>query len=503
MKPKHSLVAISILRVIRENIGAVALLLVSVCGVVLASLAPPWLLKQIVDSNLVPKKADGLLALALAYVAAIAFAGLFDFLKAVILTVLGQKITLEIRNGMMGKLQKLPALYFSKNDSGSITSRFMNDVDTINTMFSGGMVGMAVDCLKIIGIVISIWMFSPRLGIMALALLPVIALVTRFFQNRMFGAQVDNRAQTAALSGHLGESLKNFRMIKIFRKERFMQGRYRAMLEKNYRTIGKINFYDSIFPPVIQLIRVTAIALVVILSTRELHFLGITTGMIAASIELVSNLFSPIETLGMEFQSIQSAISGVRRVNDFYREGEEADKTVELHAAAIVPERNALEIRFNGLSFNYDEGVDVLTDIDLVVRPLEKVTFTGRTGVGKTTLFRLVMGLLAPVSGSVTINGVDALTIPNAEKKHLFGYVDQNFFLVRGTVADQISLKDISIPREAIVRAIETVGLGEYVDGLEKGIDTEVEGDSLFFAGPKTAFVHRPRHSVRSAHSPA
>jgi len=485
MKNDHSLVGLSILRVIRKNIGAAAVLLVSVCGVVLASLAPPWILKQIVDANIVPKKTDGLMSLALAYVAAIVFAGLFDFLKAVILTILGQKITCEIRNGMMGKIQKLPALYFSKNDSGSITSRFMNDVDTINSMFSGGIVGMAVDLFKIVGIVVSIWMFSPRLGAMTLALLPVIALITRFFQNRMFGAQVDNRVQTAALSGHLSESLKNFRMIKIFRKERYMQGRYRTMLEKNFRTIGKINFYDSIFPPVVQLIRVTAIALVVVLSTKELHFLGITTGMIAASIELVSNLFSPIETLGMEFQSIQSAISGVRRVNDFYREKEEAGKTVVLRAADIIPDRNALEIRFNNLSFGYDVGTDVLTDIDLVVHPLEKVTFTGRTGVGKTTLFRLVMGLLEPVSGSVTINGVDVHTIPNAEKKHLFGYVDQNFFLVRGTVADQISLKDASIQRESIIKAIETVGLADYVEGLEKGIDTEVHGDSLFSQGQK------------------
>jgi len=485
MKHKHSLVGISILRVIRKNIGATAVLLVSVCGVVLASLAPPWLLKQIVDSNLMPKKTEGLMTLALSYVAAIAFAGLFDFLKAVILTVLGQKITFEIRAEMMCKLQKLPALYFSKNDSGSVTSRFMNDVDTINAMFSGGIVGMAVDCFKIVGIVVSIWMFSPRLGIMTLALLPVIAFVTRFFQNRMFGAQVDNRVQTAKLSGHLSESLKNFRMIKIFRKERFMQGRYRTMLDENFGTIGKINFYDSIFPPVVQLIRVTAIALVVVLSTKELHFLGITTGMIAASIELVSNLFSPIETLGMEFQSIQSAVSGVRRVNDFFREGEEADKTVSLRASDIIPDRSALEIRFNNLSFSYDEGVDVLTEIDLVVHPLEKVTFTGRTGAGKTTLFRLVMGLLEPVSGSVTINGVDVHIIPNAEKKHIFGYVDQNFFLVRGTIADQISLKDASIPREAIINAIETVGLGDYVEGLEKGIETEVEGDALFSQGQK------------------
>jgi ATP-binding cassette subfamily B protein len=352
-------------------------------------------------------------------------------------------------------------------------------------MFTGGVIGMLVDCLKIVGIVASIWMFDARLGLLSLAALPAIALITRFFQRRMLGAQIANRAQTAALNSHISESVRNGKTIKVFHRERYMENRYRDMLDENFRTVEKINFYDAIFPCVIQIARSLIIATVVVLASREIRFLGITAGMIAASIEFVSNLFDPVENIGMEFQSVQEAVAGIRRVNEFESEREDDAKDETLTAEKVIGPDGAVRIAFNGLSFAYDNGADVLAGITLGIRPREKVSFTGRTGVGKTTLFRLVMGLLKPTEGSVTLNGVDAYSIPNAEKKKLFGYVDQGFALIDGTVADQISLKDESISREAIERAVALVELHDYVAGLEKGYDTPVHGDALFSQGQR------------------
>lgn len=482
---KRTLVRKSLASALRENPWLTLALAVAVVAVALASLVPPLLLKRVIDENLARKTADGLVALAVLYLASIVASGLFDFAKEAILIVLGQRITRDIRVGMMEKASRLPSAYFSRLDSGQLVSRFTNDVDAIGAMFSGGIVGMAVDCLKIVGIVASVFLFNARLGLITLALIPVFALVTRFFQSRMLSAQVKNRAQTASLSGYLSESVKNARMVKVFNKERFMEERYREMLDENYRTVGKINFYESVFPPVIQILRALVISLVVILSTKDVRLVGITVGMIAASIELVSNLFAPVESVGMEFQGIQGALSGMARVNAFYDEAEDGAKDGTLTAAKILPSREAAEIRFNGLSFAYEGGDDVLSGIDLRVRPLEKVTFTGRTGVGKTTLFQLVMGLLKPREGSITVNGVDVFTIPNGEKKRLFGYVDQNFFLVRGTVADQITLGDESVARADVERAIDAVGLAPYVAGLERGLDTTVSGDALFSQGQR------------------
>jgi ATP-binding cassette subfamily B multidrug efflux pump len=480
-----SLVKKSISQVVKKNKGFVAVLVLAVLGVVIVSLIPPQILKLIIDNNLVPKNSNGLLRLAIAYLSALLFMGVFDFVKEAVLTILGQKITREIRLEMMCKLEKISTRYFSSHDSGTLVSRFTNDVDTINILFTSGVVGMMVSCFKIVGIVISIWMFSFKLGLLTLIFLPVIYGITRLFQKRMLQAQIKNRILVGQVNNHISESLKNMLMIKSYSKEKYMEQNYTDYLLANFQTLEKVNFYDAVFSPIIQILRAIAIAIIVVLSARQLNLLGISLGMVAASIELISNLFEPVENLGMELQNIQQAISGVRRVNEFYNEPEDEAKLDALTAAALIPDRSAVRLNFENVSFQYEEEKDVLQNINLRLQPLEQVTFVGRTGVGKSTLFKLIMGLLQPQEGAITINGTDVCRIPNREKRHIFGYVDQSFHLINGTVAEQISLQDERISRAQIEEALEFVGMKEVVQSLEKGLDTRTNGDTLFSQGQK------------------
>lgn len=480
-----SIIKKSVFKVINNNIGTSILLVFAICGVVFMSLIPPQILKYIIDKSLVPKKFDKLLTLAVAYMGVLLLIGIFDFVKEAILTVLGQKITKEIRIDMMKKLERINSMFFSSNSSGIVVSRFTNDVDTINSLFTSGIVGMMVDCFKLIGIVISIWMFSSKLGIVTLLLMPVIYSITRLFQKRMLKAQIENRILVGRVNNHISESLKNVQMIKSYSKENYMEEKYTNYLLDNYKTVEKVNFYDSVFSPIIQLIRAAVIGMIVVLSSKQLNYLGISLGMVAASIELISNLFAPIESLGMELQNIQQAISGIKRVNDFFSEPEDDFKKNELRVEDIIPKGEDVILSFNHITFQYEEGSDVLQNINLVLKPNEKVTFVGRTGVGKTTLFRLIMGLLKPTKGSITINGIDVYDIPNSEKRKIFGYVDQSFHIIKGTVSDQISLQDESITREQIEKALDFVGLTEYVASLEDGLDTKVNSDILFSQGQK------------------
>ena len=474
----------SIIKVMSKNVGISILLLFSIGGVVIASLIPPQILKYIVDHNLVPHKSEHLLVAAVSYVGVLLFIGIFDFVKEAILTILGQKITKEIRIGMMEKMERMNARFFSNNSSGTVVSRFTNDVDAINSLFTGGIIGMMVDCLKIIGILFSIWMFSGKLGIVTLFLLPVIFGITRLFQKKMLKAQIENRILIGRVNNHISESLKNIQMIKSYSKESYMEENYKKQLIDNYKTVEKVNFYDSIYAPFIQLIRAVVIAFIVVLSSKQLNILGISLGMIAASIELFSNLFSPVENLGMELQNIQQAVSGMKRVNDFFDELED-DCKKEITSNEIIPNREKVQLSFQDLTFSYEEDSEVIQNMSLDLRPNEKVTFVGRTGVGKTTLFKLIMGILKPTSGRITINGVDVNDIPNTEKRKIFGFVDQSFHLIKGTVAEQISLQDESISRAQIKKALNFVGLAEYVGSLENGIDTLVTSEALFSHGQK------------------
>ena len=475
----------SVFKVIKSNIWTIILLVFVICGVVVLSLIPPQILKNIIDQSLVPKKFDKLLTFAFAYIGILFLIGVFNFFKEAIITILGLKITKEIRSEMIKKLERINAMFFSTNSSGTVVSRFTNDVDAINSLFTSGIVGMIVDCFKIIGIVISIWMFSSKLGIVTLLLLPAIYSITRAFQKRMLKAQIENRILVGKVNNHISESLKNVQMIKSYSKEGYMEENYTKYLLENYKTVEKVNFYDSVYSPIIQLIRAAVISFIVVLSSKQLNYLGISLGMVAASIELISNLFAPIESLGMELQNIQQAISGIKRVNDFFDEPEDDFKKNELRAENIIPKGEDVILSFNDITFQYEEGLDIIQNINLVLKQNEKVTFVGRTGVGKTTLFKLIMGLLKPTKGSITINGIDVYDIPNSEKRKIFGYVDQSFHIIKGTVGDQISLQDESITREQIEEVIDFVGLTEYVASLENGLDTMVDSDTLFSQGQK------------------
>ena len=482
---KTNLTRKTLIDVIKNNIGATIGLIIIIIAVVLLSLVPPQILKIIIDTKLVTKNADGLMLLAGAYIGVLILIGIFDFLKGGILTVFGQKIVKQMRKEMFLKLERVQTTFLSANSSGVITSRFTNDVDNVNSLFADGLISMIIDCLKIIGIIASIWMFGTGLGILTLCLVPIIYGLTKVFQKRMLAAQIENLKQLGNVNNHISESLKNVHMIKAYSKEYYMESVFCKRLKNNYETINQVNFYDAIYAPIIQVFRAFVVTIIVIMASENGTLLGISIGMVAASIELITNLFSPIETLGMELQNVQKGLSGIKRVNDFYLEQEDDCKNSNLKLEDILSDGKNVTIVFDNLSFFYEESNPILVDMKLELKAQTFTTFVGRTGVGKSTLFKLVMGLLKPNSGAILVNGIDVYTIPNELKRRIFGYVEQSFSFVKGTIEEQISLGDKRITREQVEQVMKFVGLHEYVMNMESAYDTIVTDETAFSQGQK------------------
>ena len=503
-----------------QNLLLPIALVITVVGAVVTALVPPLILENIVDGLTAENPMP--IAQAFSYFGVTALAGLLESTRESLLIVFGQKLTHGLRSQMCEKLSQLSADTLSKMDAGTIASRFVGDVDTLETLFTSGIISMFADACTMIGIYAVLWQKNRGLAITLLAILPLIALFTRHVQKKMLAAQMDSRKAAARTSGLVPETIHCIRMIHVFGKEGFMRKRYDRTLQEGYAAMERTNFYDALYSPVILITDALVTGVVMLLSASSgpevRMFFGMSVGTAVAVISYISRIFSPIESIGMEIQTIQEALAGAKRVGEFLElptrletsedAGEKAmtelgkasaasgsDYAVAAGsgcAAAAGSDRAAVAepakspavacISLEDVSFGYEEEKMVLKHLSFEIKTGEQVTMTGRTGAGKSTIFKLLLGLYRPQKGCVKIYGQDAYLLPDSIRRRLFGCVEQSFKRVPGTVLEQITLSDPMISREDAVEAAKLAGLHEVIAGMKQGYDTPCT-DALFSQG--------------------
>lgn len=475
-----------------QNLLLPIALVITVVGAVVTALVPPLILEKIVDGltagNSMP------IVQAFSYFGVVALAGLLESTRESLLIVFGQKLTHGLRSQMCGKLSQLSADTLSKMDAGTIASRFVGDVDTLETLFTSGIISMFADACTMIGIYAVLWQKNRGLAITLLAILPLIALFTRHVQKKMLAAQMDSRKAAARMSGLVPETIHCIRMIHVFGKEGFIRKRYDRALQEGYAAMERTNFYDALYSPVILITDALVTGVVMLLSASSgpevRMFFGMSVGTAVAVISYISRIFSPIESIGMEIQTIQEALAGAKRVGEFLElptrletSGEAGEKVMtELGKASAGTDSPVACISLEDVSFGYEEEKMVLEHLSFEIKTGEQVTMTGRTGAGKSTIFKLLLGLYRPQKGCVKIYGQDAYLLPDSIRRRLFGCVEQSFKRVPGTVLEQITLSDPTISREDAVEAAKLAGLHEVIAGMEQGYDTPCT-DALFSQG--------------------
>lgn len=473
----------SVLRVIKETVrkhGVLsAALLGVVCGAVIFALLPPLVLAQLID--LLTKKHTLWMEGILLYFGLLALTGLLESARESLLTVFGQKITHALRSSLMEKFGRLSANELNRQEPGALVSRFVGDVDTVENLFTSGIISMFADACKILSILAVIWVTNRGLTIVLIILLPVLFLFTRYIQKNMLASQIANRRAVSRASGHVPETLHNIRTIHCLQKETYMEQQYAHYIDDSYSAMEKTNFYDAVYSPVILILNAIVVAVVMLLSasgnSTVLKLFGMSAGTAVAVINYISQIFTPVESLGMEIQTIQSAFAGMERINEFYSLKEKKEPAV---LTANTDYGMAAELK--NVTFGYDESQVILNDVSLQIQKGEQVTLSGRTGAGKSTIFKLLLGLYAPQKGKVLIWGVPSVDLPDAKKRKVFGYVEQSFHMVPGSVKDQITLYDAKISDTDVKKAAELTGLAKTIEALPDQYDTICTQD-LFSQG--------------------
>ena len=555
-----------ILLVMRKHLLLVMGIAGSVCGAILLSLVPPMILARIID-GLTTKRMAGF-GWIMAYFGLLALTGLMESAREGLLIIFGQKMTHTLRSGLMEKLVHLKADDLSRQEPGSVVSRFVGDVDTVENLFTSGIVSMFADVCRIVSILVVIWFKNRGLSMILLILLPFLFVFTRYVQKNMLVSQLQNRKAVSRAAGHVPETLHNIRTIHCLSKESYMERKYDEYIGDSYRAMERTNFYDAVYSPVVLILNAIVVACVMLLSAsgspRVLTLFGMSAGTAVAVMNYISQIFTPVESLGMEIQTIQSAVAGIRRINEFLSieelpereellereelpEKEELPAIEELSEKEELPEREELSgkeellereelpsmeelsgkeellereelpsmeelsgkeelpkreelpeleelskkewipegnrfpeqrkengeafVEFRDVTFGYDER-KILKQLSFQVKQGERVTLMGRTGAGKSTILKLLLGLYEPQEGEVRIQGIAASNIPDGDKRRIFGYVEQSFHMVPGSVKDQITLFDPVITDQAVKNVASLTGLQDTIEALPDGYDT-------------------------------
>lgn len=444
--------------------------LLCVAASVAASLLPPLLLARVID-----QLTAGLpltFWAVVAYFGSLALEGGFSSAQESLLVLFGQKMTHALRSEMSRKLTRLPASTLAAQNPGEVAARFSGDVDTVEALFTSGIISMVADACRILSILAVIAVKNSGLAVILLLVLPLFAVFTRHVQKRMLAAQLDNRRAVAAVSGQVPETLHNIRTIRALGLEDYRERRYDRCIGVGYAAMERTNFYDALYSPVVLVLNAVVVGIVMLLSASGdptvLTFFGMSVGTSVAVINYISRIFAPIESLGMEIQTIQSAMAGVERIDAFLGQPERT-------APAAQPSAARGDVELSHVTFGYGEK-EVLHDLSMTVKQGEQITLIGRTGAGKSTVFKLLLGLYPPQEGTVTIGGVPVAAITDRERRSCIGCVEQHFARVPGTVLEQITLGDPQITEEMAKRAAVLAGIDGAIQTLPQGYGTPCTG---------------------------
>jgi ATP-binding cassette, subfamily B, multidrug efflux pump len=438
----------------------------------LVELAPPLVVRHVVNADLVERRTNGLLLAGVVYVLAIAADAAFGFVYTFLAARVSQSAIAALRVRLFAHEMALPASFFDRMSIGDVISRSTADVETVDELFTDGIATLIGQLVPLVAVVGAMIVLSPLLTAVSALVMPPLLVLTRFLQKRVRDAERDTRVAVGRLNTELAEIVGGVETVRAFGRESTFAARFRGALQQTLLVQNRSTKYNAFFTPVSGLLSSIAIAaLLWVGAGHTLTGLGVDLGTLIAFVFLFQNFFAPVVALGDEWQSVQAAIAGAERVFEVLDLPVD-EIPVDTPVAAVAP-----GIELDHVGFGYGTGRRVLRDVSLVVRPGEHVALVGRTGSGKSTLVSLVGGLYAPWSGSVRVNGRDPRVLADDERRRILAVAPQSLRIFGATVRENVTLFDADIGDDAIGRGLALAGIDRLVAELPDGLDTRLAGE--------------------------
>ncbi|MCH2254426.1 MAG: ABC transporter ATP-binding protein/permease [Vicinamibacterales bacterium] len=485
----------------RPHRVAIGWTVVAIIGLSVLQLAPPYLTKVAIDAHITTGELDGLDTLALLFLGVLVLSYVLEYAQTYMIQVTGQRIIFDLRMRIQEHLQRLDVAFYDRNPVGRLMTRVTTDVDALNDLFASGVVSAFRDIFMLGGIAIVLVVMDWRLAIVALSVLPLIALVTQWFRRNARHSYRQVRGWIARINAFLQENITGMATVQLFRREALHFDRFDAINQGHRDANIASIFYYAVFYPAIEVLGALAIAAIVWFGGGWTLQGTLELGSLVAFVLYSQRFFRPISDLSEKFNLLQAAMASSERIFALL------DTPVSIESPTSRTPSDCHHglpagpghIRFEHVWFAYRDDEYVLEDVTFDVAPGQRVGVVGATGAGKTTLINLLMRFYDVNRGRITIDGVDIRERSLTALRSRFGLVLQDGYLFSGTVADNIRLGSDAISDAAVRRAAAAVHADRFIASLPDGFDSPVaERGATFSVGQRQllsfarALAHQP-----------
>jgi len=462
-----------LLRYLRPYWKQVALALTVLLLGAVVSIIGPWITQLVIDEAIPSADAHQLSVLALAFLGTVVVGFVLEYAEAVVTTWLGQSVMYDLRRQIFEKLQRADLRFYDKNPIGRLMTRITNDVETLNELFSSGVVTVFGDLFTLVFIVGAMLSMNWRLALVTFSVLPFVAVTAFLFRARIRDAYRDIRVRLARVNAYMHERFTGIRVVQLFNREEADAARLAELNDDHLQAHLRSITYYALFFPLIELFTAVALALIIWYGGLQSLDGALTVGVIAAFLQYARRFFQPIQDLSEKYNLLQSAMASSERV---FKLLDDEVRIVDPATPRPLPSPAEGRIRFEGVWFAYGEKQSgepdwVLRNIDLDVRPGEKVAIVGHTGAGKTTLINLLMRFYDPTRGRILLDEVPIREARLVDLRSRVGLVLQDVFLFSESVGYNIRLGSPRIAQAQIEAAAARVGASDLVARFEDGYE--------------------------------